>query len=74
MCSEAVLAKQNEEAIALSHALLERPRLERGSGEEEEGEGSKSCFQVGKLGFLGASVRKPNPNLLKPSRGICWLL
>ena len=29
---------------------------------------------IGKLGFLVASIRKPNPDLLKPSRGICWLL
>lgn len=48
--------------------------METDSGEEGEGEASKSRLQVGQSGFLVASVRKSNPNLLKPSKGIYLLL
>lgn len=48
--------------------------MERDSGEEGEGEASKSRSKVGQSGFLVASVRKSNPNLLKPSKGIYLLL
>ena len=48
--------------------------MERDAGEEGEGEASKSHLQVGQLAFLVASVRKSNPNLLKPSKGIYLLL
>ena len=48
--------------------------MERDSGEEGEGEASKSCLQVGQLRFLVASVRQSNRNLLKPSKGIYLLL
>lgn len=54
-------SKQDEETIALFLVLRERPQLERGSGEDGEGEDSKSCLQVGKSGFLAASVRKLKP-------------
>lgn len=53
--------------------LLERPRWRRGQG-KTGGEASKPRSPAGKLGFLVAGVRKPNPGTLPSCRGVRRLM